>query len=418
MNLDSYFEMMQTGFHTTLGLVSAFTETLQEPQKLTARLTEIQQKPEQVFQDLAVKGENMEQDIRNFVETYFCSKTTRLKYPKYIDSSSGQCFNQPYDIKGVNLHGFVIEGSTTKLQELCDKYLNEPANGEIEYRPVSKYVILSFNIIESLSSINPPYRDRGTIDEKEAMFWVLTMAGKRNGSLFVPERLAWFIPHLYIDSSPALISGREIYGFSKQMAVPEIPPSDREPDLFTLETLIFKEFIPDTPSENARLLEVKRIERGDSHPAIKTYETLEEVFKETIGLLFDRDGTIEIPGWQFSINLLSYILGRIVPMVGLKQFRDVKDSRRACYQAIVEAPMQLTKFHRGKLYGFDNFGDRYLLKIKKCASDPLVEEMGLSTINSPEEDLYYVPIKVALFLNFDFTLKNGTAVWEAGRASK
>jgi len=403
---------MQTSFHTALGAVSELTSLLQEPQKLPNYFTQIQQKPEQLFQDLAVKGKNIEQDAASFFQNYFCGKGNKSPYPKYIERADGQAFNQPYEIKGTKMYAFVVEGSMAKLQEVCDKYLNDPNNGEIEYRPAMNYLILTFNKIDSLSSINPPDYDKGTVFEEEAIFWMLTVVGKRVGPLFIAERLAWFMPYLYVNNSPILVSGREVYGFFKQLGTFQIPDLNQEPDLLTVDTLVFKDFSPTSKSIDARLLEVKRVSTGEKHEAIKTWDTFEEAVRAIASLLFDNDEII-FPGLQLPFNLLEYLLAKIVPLVTLKQIRDVENSKKACYQALIESPMQLQTFHGGKLFGFNNFGDQFQLKINNFASQPIVQDLGLYKGYSPGSESINIPVKLGFVLNFDFTLKDGKTVWQA-----
>ena len=412
MNTNNPLQTMQTSFHTALGAVSEFTALLQEPQKLTNYLTQIQQKPDQLFQDLAVKGKNMEQDMSSFFKNYFCGGDHKSAYPKYIERADGQAFNQPYEIKGTKMYGFAVEGSMAKLQEVCDKYLNDPNNGEIEYRPAINYLILTFNKIDSLTSIYPPDYDKGTVHEEEAIFWMLTVVGKRVGPLFIAERLAWFMPYLYVNNSPILISGREVYGFFKQLGTFQIPDLNQEPDLLTVDTLVFKEFSPTSQSIDARLLEVQRISTGDKHQAIKTWDSFEEAVRAIASLLFNND-EIAIPGLQLPFNLLEYLLNRVVPLVTLKQIRDVENSKKACYQALIESPMQLQTFYGGKLFGFNGFGDQFQLKINNFASQPIVQDLGLDKGYPAGSESVNIPVKLGFVLHFDFTLKDGKTVWQA-----
>ncbi|MBC1223045.1 hypothetical protein GNF10_10650 [Nostoc sp. UCD121] len=407
MNPNNPLQTMQTSFHTALGAVSEFTALLQEPQKLTNYFTRMQQKPDQLFQDLAVKGKNMEQDMNSFFKNYFCGCGDKSPYPKYIERADGQAFNQPYEIKGTKMYGFVVEGSMAKLQEVCDKYLNDPNNGEIEYRPAMNYLVLTFNKIDSLSSIYPPDYDKGTVHEEEAIFWMLTVVGKRVGPLFIAERLAWFMPYVYVNNSPILVSGREVYGFFKELGLFQIPELNQEPDLFTVDTLVFKEFSPTSQSIDARLLEVQRINTGEKHQAINTWDTFEEAARAIASLLFDNN-EILIPGLQLPFNLLEYLLEKIVPLVTLKQIRDVENSKKACYQALIESPMQLQTFYGGEL-----FGDQFQLKINNFASQPIVQDLGLHKGYPAGSESITIPVKLGFVLHFDFTLKDGKAVWQA-----
>ncbi|MEA5552789.1 hypothetical protein VB713_17745 [Anabaena cylindrica UHCC 0172] len=413
MNTNCPSQAMQNSFYTALGAMSAFTELFQEPQNLTNYLNQVQQTPDQLLQDLAAKGKNMEEDMANFVKAHCCGCKKPSSYPQYVEQADGQAFNQPYEIKGTTMYGFAIEASMSKLQDVCDKYLNNPSNGELEYRPVMSHVILTINNLDSLRSINPPDYEKGTVQEQEVVFWMLTVVGKKVGPVFVAERLAWFIPYIYVNNATPLVSGREVYGFFKQFGTVQMPKIDQPPDLFTLDTLVFKEFTPETKAIEARLLEVRRISQEGKHPAIKTWGNFEEAISAIANLLFEKNNEITVPGLGLPFNLLDYLVKKIVPLVNLKQFRDAEDSRRACYQALIESPMQLQTFHGGKLLGFDDFGDKFELTINKFASQPIVQDLGLHTGYSPGSESIQIPIKLAFLLNFDFSFQNGTAVWQA-----
>ncbi|AUT00217.1 hypothetical protein CLI64_07385 [Nostoc sp. CENA543] len=412
MNTHNPLQTIETSYHAALGAISELTTLIQSPHKFTNYLTQVQQTPIQLFQDLATKGKNMEQDMNSFWKNYFCDSGNKSSFPKYIERADGQAFNQPYEIKGTKMYGFVVEGSMAKLQEICDKYLNDPNNGEIEYRPAMNYLILTFNKIDSLSSIYPPDYEKGTVHEEEAIFWMLTVVGKKVGPLFIAERLAWFMPYLYVNNSPILVSGREVYGFFKQLGVFQIPDLNQQPDLFTVDTLVFKEFSPNSQSIDARLLEVRRIGTGEQHQNLKTWDNFTDAAKAIANILFENN-EIVLPGLQLPFNLLEYLIEKIVPLVTLKQIRDVENSKKACYQALIESPMQLQTFYGGKLFGFNNFGDQFQLKINNFASQPVVQDLGLHKGYSPGSESINIPVKLGFVLHFDFTLKDGKAVWQA-----
>jgi hypothetical protein len=78
-----------------------------------------------------------------------------------------------------------------------------------------------------------------------------------------------------------------VYGIFKQLGELQIPSIDQKPDLFTIDTLLFKEFTPETKAKNPRLLEVRRIAQGDKHQAIKPWETFEEAIRAIANLLLN-----------------------------------------------------------------------------------------------------------------------------------
>lgn len=413
MNINTDHQAADTSIYTVLGAIKAFSELFQQPQNLSNYLYQLQETPDQILQTLAAKGKNMQEEMIDFVNSHCCVCQQKPVKPEYIERADGQTFNQPYEITGTTMYGFAIQGSMSKLQDVCDKYLNNPTQGEIEYRPAMSYIILTINNLESLRSINPPDSEKGTVKEQEVVFWMLTVVGKRVGSIFIPQRLAWFIPYIYVDNVIPLVSGREVYGFSKQFGKLQIPTIDQAPDLFTLDTLVFKEFSPQTKETEARLLEVKSISHQEKHPYMKNWDNFEEAILTIADFLWDRNQEISIPGLESPFNLLNYLTKIRVPLVNLKQFRDAEDSRRACYQALIESPMKLESFYGGRLLGFDDFGDKFELTINKFASQPIVEDLGLHTGYLPGRESLQIPVKVAFLLNFDFSLENGITVWEA-----
>jgi hypothetical protein len=60
-------------------------------------------------------------------------------------------------------------------------------------------------------------------------------------------------------------------------------------------------------------------------------------------------------------------------MVFLKQFRDVGDPRRACYQTIVSADARVTTYRAGGV-----LDGPFEVQIARLDSHPIIEDLGLS----------------------------------------
>jgi hypothetical protein len=88
-----------------------------------------------------------------------------------------------------------------------------------------------------------------------------------------------------------------------------------------------------------------------------------------------------------------------VPLVFLKQFPAVEDGERACYQAVVEAPLRVTTF-RGARF----LPGSYQFRLFRCDSHPLDEDLGLNETQTPA---------LCYWLDFDGTLEYGRTIWEA-----
>ena len=87
-------------------------------------------------------------------------------------------------------------------------------------------------------------------------------------------------------------------------------------------------------------------------------------------------------------------------MVFLKQFRDVRDGDKACYQAIVEATATLEKLHNG----FPYLRQKFEVSIENFDSHPIVTELGVKLTQTAQ---------LAFWLHFDFYLGNGTEIWKS-----
>lgn len=283
MNVNSAAQLLQTGFRTALGATSAIAELLNNPQKLADSLANGPRSPEQLLQDLAARGESIEQEAHKFGETFLSGGTNHSKPPQYIERANEQCFLQPYDIKGTNLYGFVLESSLHQLQKLCDKYLNNISSGQVEYRPATNYLILTFGTIDSLASREKPDRDRGYIDEQEVVIWVLTMVGKQCGPVFKIDRFAWFVPYIFVSNSPALVSGREVYGIPKEIGGFKIPPINQFQEPFSLHTYTWKTLAAKTEAKWEQLIRVssKNVESESQFP--KTWASYSEAVTNKIG---------------------------------------------------------------------------------------------------------------------------------------
>ncbi|NQE35803.1 hypothetical protein [Microcoleus asticus] len=418
MNVNSATQLLQTGFRTALGASSAIAELLHNPQKLVDILAQPPRSPDRLLQDLATRGESIEQEAHKFGETFLSGGSNHSKPPQYIERANEQCFLQPYDIKGTNLYGFVLEGSLPQLQNLCDKYLNNLTSGQIEYRPATHYILLTFGSIDSLASREKPDRDRGYIDEQEVVIWVLTAVGQQRGSIFQINRFAWFVPYIFVSNSPALASGREVYGIPKEIASFNIPSIDRLQDPFSLHTYTWKTLTAQTEAKWEQLIKVSQKNGGSESQPPKIWTSYSEAVAEIAQLFFGSDSIMKIPGLSLPLNLLEYLLqyrlNAEIPVVMLKQFRDEKDGKQACYQAIVEIPMKVSKYHAGRLLSFGSTrGSQYEVTIYNFASHPIVTELGLQKGKPEPEQPVNIQPNLAFWLNFDFTVENGTAVWKA-----
>ena len=97
-------------------------------------------------------------------------------------------------------------------------------------------------------------------------------------------------------------------------------------------------------------------------------------------------------------NLWSDFIKRETSQLFLKQFRDIVQPERACYQAITETKMRFDKLRGVHLEGsFD-------LEISKVFNADLVGDLGL-------KPKMHIPFGTKVVM--DMTLENGRVIWEA-----
>lgn len=68
MNNNSFLQVIQQGFRVTIGATATLVETLQDPQKRTRTISEIQLELEQKTKEWAQKGEVTEQEARRIID--------------------------------------------------------------------------------------------------------------------------------------------------------------------------------------------------------------------------------------------------------------------------------------------------------------------------------------------------------------
>ena len=329
MNIKNPFQLIQTGSRLALGMVGTFLEILENSQKLEEETTKTQQKLTELIQELELKGKQIEQNPQQLVQTLLSSiSCCDSKYPRFINRGGMQEYPQPDEVKNYQLYGFIVEGSLSSLQNLCDKYLNNPTQGKTNYKPVTNLVIVTFGKSSELRSI--PLKDRGSFQETEVAIWVLTMVGKQIGPFFLVDRLAWFIPYIFVDNSYVMATGREVFGYPKQLGWFQFPDNPIEPEKLAIpeklwvEALVFKHFSPNSKLTREKIIEISRSENGKQNRLSNPRQSLNELFKDIVQILFEDDGIIKIPSLGLDLRILDYLNEDIeVPMVFIKQFRDV-----------------------------------------------------------------------------------------------
>ncbi len=309
--------------------------------------------------------------------------------PDYVDGDIGiPVFRGPYLQREAHIAAFLLPARVESLRALCDTYLNTPMAGAVAYKPLVPYVLLLYAEMR-IQSLDERDQAIGWMQETEVSFW--TPVTTRT------NQAAWFLPYLFVDNPYAIATGREVYGFPKMWGQFERATSIRNPE-FAVAVWGFTEFDPQAEGKPQRLLEARKSDAPQDAPP-DTWTTWDAARSAIIQQLFkdwqpqaDGDNSAQ---WFETLEKM--------PLIFLKQFRDAADSRKACYQAIIEAPVQLTTFRGG---GFVD--GTYTVTCQPLASHPLPETLGLNVDSSGA-----LQALATFWLYVDFTLDAGVEVWRA-----
>jgi polyhydroxyalkanoate synthesis regulator phasin len=69
MNVDSFSQLLQTGFRLTLGATASLIEIAQDPQKRSERLDKLRQEWQTLADEWVTRGESTEAEARAFVNS-------------------------------------------------------------------------------------------------------------------------------------------------------------------------------------------------------------------------------------------------------------------------------------------------------------------------------------------------------------
>ena len=94
MNNNSLLQFIQQGFRVTIGATASLVETIQDPQKRTEALSQLQIELEQKTREWAQKGEVTEQEARRIIDNLI-NQRTRGKQPDVTNSPSSSNTTSP-----------------------------------------------------------------------------------------------------------------------------------------------------------------------------------------------------------------------------------------------------------------------------------------------------------------------------------
>jgi acetoacetate decarboxylase len=352
--------------------------------------------------------------------------------PEYVDRGGRQVWRPPYMARDTEVFGFVVECRREAIDRLLRRDLVEPSGGAVDYRCARERVAILFARIGRLASADHRDTLRGYVSELEVSVWCLA------ADVLAGGRLVWYLPYVFVDSGQAAASGREVYGYPKQMAAfePRYPERLASAGKTTVKAQAIDRYDPDAKAVLRPMISATRSPGAGARRPAGIAGLVGHVMAD---LAVDRSlpygerprpsasitsvgapprgPARPAPAWA-ARRLLNTFFGRGLsdspealvaemtasPMlVFLKQFRDVTCPRKACYQAIIEAPLAV---HARQATFQELDASLYRIQVFDYASHPLARDIGVTARRQLEPDF-------AFHASFDFDIALGDEVWRA-----
>jgi uncharacterized protein with NAD-binding domain and iron-sulfur cluster len=293
------------------------------------------------------------------------------------------------------LNVFVLPIDLEKAQTLVDTLLNPASAGAVHYRVLAPVAVCSFLAVGRCSS---PTERFGWLPYREASL-SLPLVEIRSGHL--PRLVAW-MPYVFPDATIPMVSGRESWGFSKSLGQITVPDGLTEIQTYCCETLLFERLASDCQGHVRPLLTVNgaAVSEGDSWSSSESMlEALRSVFSASeTPLIVLAEDLVALAG-----GVADFIQGQL-PVINLKQFRGAPDGTMACYQALVECPMQIDAFNGARRLRGD-----WAVSITECESHQVINDFGFP---AAVDGTSTVSPLLALEVSMDFRANPGTVIWQ------
>ncbi|MEM1007716.1 MAG: hypothetical protein AAGJ35_01810, partial [Myxococcota bacterium] len=310
--------------------------------------------------------------------------------PRFVETVPPQCLISPFAIDHVELYTFLLEASQPgALQAYVDRTLNQPAEGQIEYKVIFNHIVVFMASMQKIYSI-PMGEQAGWTPETDAGFWIVM--GARTPDQTVFSRVLLYPVAMYVNSTYTLMGGREIFGYPKGFGTVTMPAWPGDPGPFTLRSAV-------TPSLQQTLVQPQWI--WSIRPQQKEF-VQKPAWQDPAAFLRAVSGTLaKASSMQWAMpkqQWLPQLFSQAIPMVYLKQFRDAAQPERACYQAIVENQTQMRNFRGGGIMpGSFHFG------LYPNASFDLRTPFGLQE---------QMNVLMACWSRLDMTIQDANRTWE------
>jgi len=309
--------------------------------------------------------------------------------PAFVEVPGRIVARPPFLAADVLMQAHAVKGDITALQKIVDASLNAPAGGTLVFRVVTSYIALITLFIARIQSQDPQDKQRGYVKEADSAFWILVFGGPESSPL--SWQLHWMPVYMFVDCAPALAVGREMFGYPKDLGTFARKSSIDNSADFVLSALAYKTEGLDEVATQQEIFSVSS-RAVVSAVADTTPETVRGSWRTLIeGDARRLEQTILK---EFSLPTLD------MPMIFLKQFRDIARPGGACYQAIAVCDTKTVR-----VSGIGNFANECVLTVNALESHPIAADLGLAGS--------VCDLQLSFWLKQDFTAGFGKTIWQA-----
>lgn len=319
--------------------------------------------------------------------------------PKYIEFSNDYIAPVPGKADDTWLYCFPIKGQYDKMQALINQRLNfSSLNENVRFFPISEYMMLVVSDIRKGYSINPSDTKYGYLTEKALQIFIpIVECTKNQQNEWVAQRILVHIPYIFVDQPFNIGTGREEFGFPKSFANVTMPSNPEQSDNFKVDAYGFKNFSQEHPEYGAfhTLLEIKTTNSAIPKGKWTSHKEAWQHIKQFVPKSQEHFKW----GVPFILHELNDVLDKALPMIFLKQFRDIQIPTNACYQAITEGNGSVNDFLGGWL-----LSSEYELVIQDLASFPLAADLGLES---------KIKVRHAFWTHCNMQFNTGNIIWKS-----
>ena len=330
----------------------------------------------------------------------------------YIDpfNMSQPIADPPYDLFGSNLSFFPLEANPIQLNSFINAYLNivPPVDGAPFFKVAAPFVFLI--IANYQEGANKMFK-LGVISPKEFGFGIpLTRYRCLNGRLRY-ETMGLFFPFIWVSDIWAVLNGREIYGWPKDLGwftatrKPMITPPNFWRNILSLQTHTISRLFAGNPSEIDTLIEIERSEYNPLNfpPDLTDLRNVIYTIPRQINCLLQLfSQVLDLNAWLLNSNQplapldflvglqkkfildieQGHLLSMAIDLFTLKQSRDVQFQDEATYRSILASKMRITGIKEANFLNLGSMlsGDLsggYRIRLNLYKSAPILDILGL-----------------------------------------